>query len=227
VLVPQAHDGLVPDVFGEIDEHTRIPVKGSWIVFVIVAVPAFFMDLEAITKLISIGNLFMYSFVTCCGIVLRYRERSSQSERSPFESWVWAFLVISFFAVLSFVKGWEFFITYPLLGLTGSILLKLCTLRQTNMPNADEYKMPLVPLLPCLGIIGNNALVAAFDWQTFINYIIFTIIGTLIYIFYSLDNSRLERANMSEYEGCTIDKGVGESEDIQLQEYNVLNGGKK
>ena len=72
--------------------------------FVIVAIPAFFMDLEAITKLISIGNLFMYSFVTCCGIVLRFRERSSQSVKSPDEVWVWAFLVVSMFAVIAFVK---------------------------------------------------------------------------------------------------------------------------
>ena len=72
VLVPQAHDGLIPKIFGEVDPVTRIPVKGSWIVYVIVAIPAFLMDLEAITKLISMGNLLMYSFVTGCGIALRF-----------------------------------------------------------------------------------------------------------------------------------------------------------
>jgi amino acid transporter len=77
VLVPQAHDGLVPKIFGEVDSDTRIPVKGSWIVFIVVAIPAFFMDLEAITKLISMGNLFMYSFVSCIGIELRYRDRNA------------------------------------------------------------------------------------------------------------------------------------------------------
>ena len=73
--------------------------------------------------------------------------------------------------------------------------------------------MPLVPLLPCLGIIGNNALIAAFDGLTFVNYIVFTVMGTLIYVFYGLSNSKLERHNMVIYEGCIIPKAE-KTEDV-------------
>ena len=78
-MVPQAQDGLIPKKFGELDPETRIPVWGSWIVFILVAIPAFFMDMEAITKLISMGNLLMYNFVSGCGIVLRFRKRETQT----------------------------------------------------------------------------------------------------------------------------------------------------
>ena len=51
-----------------------MPVKGSWIVVFFMAIPAFMLDLEAITKVISCGNLLTYSFVSACGIALRFRE---------------------------------------------------------------------------------------------------------------------------------------------------------
>ena len=78
-MVPQAQDGLIPKIFCELDPETRIPIWGSWIVFIAVAVPAFFMDLEAITKLISMGNLLMFNFVSGCGIALRLRHKETQN----------------------------------------------------------------------------------------------------------------------------------------------------
>jgi len=61
--------------------------------------------------------------------------------------------------------------------------------------------MPFVPLLPCLGIIGNHALCGAFDGQTFVNYFIFTIIGIVIYLVYGLHNSELEGKSNNFSEG--------------------------
>jgi hypothetical protein len=74
--------------------------------------------------------------------------------------------------------------------------------------------MPLVPLLPCLGIIGNNALIGAFDGQTFVNYLIFTIIGIVIYIGYGMHNSILEKQTNGIYEGCSV--VASDADDIQM-----------
>jgi len=38
------------------------------------AITAFFLDFEEITKVVNIGNLLTYSFVTACGIALRLRQ---------------------------------------------------------------------------------------------------------------------------------------------------------
>lgn len=126
--------------------------------------------------------------------------------------------MISLFAVISFLNDVEFYISYPLAGLTIALLFRLMTLRQTNLPSSDEYTMPFVPLLPCLGIIGNNALIGAFDGQTFVNYFIFTIIGVAIYAFYGLKHSKLEE-HASVYEGCSA---VNAEEQVQLETYNII-----
>lgn len=113
---------MIPKVFAELNPVTRIPVKGSWLVTIPIGLLAFFLDLEQITKIISMGNLLTYSFVSGCGIALRFRESNQTSEN---EKWVWAFLFSSFFAVISTAKEISPFFTFPLWGLTCAILGKL------------------------------------------------------------------------------------------------------
>ena len=77
-------------------------------------------------------------------------------------------------------------------------------LPQPNKPNDTEYSMPLVPLLPCLGIIGNHALVGSFDLTTWIYYAVFLKIGIIIYFTYSVHHSILETGPRPEYDGCQV-----------------------
>ena len=113
ILVPIANDGLIPKVFCELNPVTRIPVKGSWLVTIPIGLLAFFLDLEQITKIISLGNLLTYSFVSGCGIALRLRDVNSQSSN---EMWVWNFTLASFCAVMSYSNQFSGYLTYPLCG---------------------------------------------------------------------------------------------------------------
>uniref|UniRef100_A0A1B6M6V6 Cationic amino acid transporter C-terminal domain-containing protein n=1 Tax=Graphocephala atropunctata TaxID=36148 RepID=A0A1B6M6V6_9HEMI len=61
-----------------------------------------------------------------------------------------------------------------------------------RQPQAQEnlnFKVPLLPLLPCLSICINFYLMAKLDSHTWIRFIIWLTIGMLIYIFYSIPNS--------------------------------------
>ena len=46
ILQAQAADGLLPSVFSEVNARTNTPVKGAWISFAVMTIPAFFLDLE-------------------------------------------------------------------------------------------------------------------------------------------------------------------------------------
>ena len=76
-LQAQAEDGLLPKIFAKVSPTTHVPVAGAWLCFLFLAIPTFMLDLEAITKVISCGNLLTYSFVTACGVALRFRERET------------------------------------------------------------------------------------------------------------------------------------------------------
>ena len=75
--------------------------------------------------------------------------------------------------------------------------------------------MPLVPVLPCLGIIGNYALVSGFDLLTWVYYGVYLAAGLAVYFGYGITHSKLEQKT---YEGCSA---VAEAEDIQMQDYNL------
>jgi len=66
------------------------------------------LNLEQITKVISCGNLMTYSFVTACGVALRFRERETQTTvRASDERYVWAYLLFSFLTATFLMQGWD------------------------------------------------------------------------------------------------------------------------
>ena len=161
------------------------------------ALPAFFLDLEAISKIISCGNLTTYSFVTACGIALRFRDRDTQiTDRSPNEVYVWLFLVSSFVTSLCFTKLDNKIASYTLAGLTLALLIRLMFIPQPNQPRRGHYRMPLVPLLPAVGIQFNFILAAGLDAITWAYFLAFVAIGLVIYFSYSIRHSHLEPQNV-------------------------------
>jgi len=68
--------------------------------------------------------------------------------------------------------------------------------------------MPLVPLLPCLGIIGNYALISGFDLLTWIYYGFYLLAGLFLYFGYGISHSKLES---NPFEGCRVYASEGEN----------------
>ena len=73
LLQAQAEDGLLPRIFAEINPVTGVPAKGAWLTSLMIAIPAFLLDLEAISFVVSCTNLLVFSFMSAFGIVLRFR----------------------------------------------------------------------------------------------------------------------------------------------------------
>ena len=73
LLYAYAKDGLFFKVFKEIDPVKGVPVKGSWYTCVFLCIICFFLDLDQLSKVISLGNLLSYSFVNACVLALRFR----------------------------------------------------------------------------------------------------------------------------------------------------------
>ena len=67
----------MPKIFAKVDPRTGVPVYGAWICMITMGIPAFMLDLEQITKVISCCNLMTYSFVAACGVALRFRDRET------------------------------------------------------------------------------------------------------------------------------------------------------
>lgn len=57
--------------------------------------------------------------------------------------------------------------------------------------------MPLVPFLPCLGIVFNFMLAGGLDLLTWSIYLVFLASGIIFYFSYSMRNSKLEASNVT------------------------------
>jgi APA family basic amino acid/polyamine antiporter len=153
------------------------------------------------------GNLLMYSFVSASGIALRMKGIADSEDKTRNQIWVWLFLVVSLIATLTTAKGCPLIIVIPFWAVTGVVLGKLCMLPQPNKPKEDEYAMPLVPLLPCLGIIGNYTLISGFDARTWIYYGFYLLAGLIVYFGYGITHSKLES---NPFEGCSAVTSEGD-----------------
>jgi len=53
------------------------------------------------------------------------------------------------------------------------------------------FKCPLVPLVPCLGMLINIWVILSLPFDAIIRVLVWSFIGILIYMFYGIRNSRL------------------------------------
>lgn len=70
-----------------------------------------------------------------------------------------------------------------------SVLFLFILYRQPQAQTNLAFKVPWVPLIPCLSILMNFYLMVKLDYQTWIRFGIWLFLGMLIYIFYSIPNS--------------------------------------
>ena len=172
-------------------------MKGAWLVFFAMSFPAFFLNLEQITKVISVGNLMNYSFVSACGIALRFRQRDTQTTvRSDNEKFVWLFLASSLIFAVVFINLPGTTFAYISGIVTAVFALQLCMLEQPNKPRTGHYNMPLVPFLPLVGIQINFLLACSVDLVTWYMWLCYCAFGLIIYFGYSMRHSNLEPGNI-------------------------------
>ncbi|WP_353945284.1 amino acid permease [Streptomyces sp. HUAS MG91] len=71
ILMSMSRDGLIPRVFERVSPKTSTPVRGTWIVAVVFAVPAAFSSLDAVVNLTTIGTLAIMVAVNVSVVALR------------------------------------------------------------------------------------------------------------------------------------------------------------
>ncbi|KAE9527003.1 hypothetical protein AGLY_013651 [Aphis glycines] len=71
----------------------------------------------------------------------------------------------------------------------GLLLLLLLLTRQPQSNKKLSFKVPLVPLIPCISILTNIYLMMKLDLITWIRFIIWLLIGLCIYALYGMNNS--------------------------------------
>ncbi|KAL2455026.1 Cationic amino acid transporter 2 [Abeliophyllum distichum] len=72
ILMAMARDGLLPSFFSDVNKRTQVPVKSTVVTGLLAGILAFFMDVEQLAGMVSVGTLVAFTMVAISVLILRY-----------------------------------------------------------------------------------------------------------------------------------------------------------
>lgn len=137
IIFAMSHDGLVPGVFGRVNEKTKTPVPTTVICGIAMAIMAGFIPLGALAELVNIGTLAAFILV-CIGVAV---------------------------------------------------------LRKTHPDMKRPFKVPGGLTVPVLGVLSCGALIYFLPAHTHERFVLWLLVGLVIYFAYGYRHSKLRRAS--------------------------------
>ena len=194
IWMSMSRDGLLPKAFSRIHPKYQTPSFATIVTGFVVAVPALFLNLTEVTDLTSIGTLF--AFVLVCGgvLLLPKEDKSFEGDHKKFKI---PYVNAKFIAPVLFVVGlivmWKPFIAlfhytgdhdklpyFLFIGLSA-IITVLSFLKKLS-------------LIPVLGLISCFYLMTELGYTNWLRFLIWLVIGLVIYFTYSYRHSKLNAA---------------------------------
>jgi APA family basic amino acid/polyamine antiporter len=187
IWMSMSRDGLLPKIFSRIHPKFHTPSFATIVTGFVVGVPALFLNLTIVTDLTSIGTLF--AFVLVCGGVLLLPREAAKSGRFhlPYINSKWIVPIIFIVGVFFFRKGilemftganahenFPFFL-FIILSATLAVLAFIKNLS----------------LIPVLGLLSCFYLMTDLGYTNWLRFLIWLVIGLVIYFSYSYRNSVL------------------------------------
>lgn len=200
IWMSMGRDGLLPKKFSKIHPKYGTPGFATIITGLVVAVPALFMNLTEVTDLTSIGTLF--AFVLVCGGVLILPKHETGAPRPKFQIpyinsryIVPALFLIgailfwkNFTGLFDFSEGWHEFkdkLPFFLFVILAITLTTLCAVKKLS-------------LIPVLGLGSCFYLMTELGYTNWMRFLIWLIIGLVIYFSYSRFHSKLSKTKLAQ-----------------------------
>src|SRR6201996_8899404 len=189
IWMSMSRDGLLPKAFSRIHPKYHTPSFATIVTGFLVAVPALFMNMTEVTDLTSIGTLF--AFVLVCGGVLLLPK--SEAHKGRFHL---PYINSKFIAPVIFIAGIVVF-WKPMLGLFSGdnahenfpmFLFIILSALLTVLAFVKNLS-----LIPVLGLLSCFYLMTELGYTNWLRFLIWLVIGLVIYFTYSYKNSVLNR----------------------------------
>ncbi len=202
IWMSMSRDGLLPKKFGKIHPKHHTPTFSTIIAGLLVGIPAMFLDSDFVTDLTSIGTLFAFVLV-CGGILLLPRRKKEKGKfRIPYvnSKYIVPGLLIVTVLIIQFnnpaffseffsladptyagMPHWKVF--FEKLPYFAFIILSLAIAVLSYTKNLSL--IPVLGLLSCFYLLTELGIL---NWERFI---IWLIIGLIIYFSYSKKRSKL------------------------------------
>ncbi|KAG2688815.1 hypothetical protein I3843_09G112200 [Carya illinoinensis] len=209
-----ARTHMAPPVLAVINEKTGTPMNATIIMTVANSIVAFFTSLDVLANLLSISTLFIFSLVAVALIVRRYYVTGETLDADRKKLAVFLVLIIgssicsAAYWVLS-NNGWVGYIVTVPVWFLATLGLKL-TVKEARKPKM--WGVPLIPWLPSACIAINVFIMGSIDRQSFVRFILWTLVLLVYYIFVALhasyDAAKETERQLQATQGTNIEAGI-------------------
>nr|GMC93864.1 cationic amino acid transporter 2, vacuolar-like isoform X2 [Ipomoea batatas] len=218
-----ARDGLLPSFFSDVNKHTQVPVKSTLVTGLLSGALAFFMNVDQLAGMVSVGTLLAFTVVAISVLILRdlpllvkapvwhpLPEKAAAqfsclvSERRKVAGWAIVLTCIGVLVLASAASsvGLPNSPRFILSGIGGFLvlsgLLVLTSIHQDdarhNFGHSGGFVCPFVPLLPIACILINVYLLINLGGATWARVSVWLLIGMIVYILYGRSHSKLQDA---------------------------------
>ena len=187
IWMAMSRDGLIGKKFGEIHPKFKTPGFATIITGILVAVPSLFFKMSFFVDLTSVGTFFAFILV-CAGVL--YLDTKGLSKDAKFKipyinaKYLTALLMlVALYFTYSGGNVMQHLEERPLLVVFWLVWVTLAFL---------SFKHNF-SLLPVLGILTNLYLMTELGWTNWRMFIIWMILGLVIYFAYGYQNSKLAK----------------------------------
>jgi len=191
IWMSMSRDGLLPKAFSKIHPKFHTPSFATIVTGFVVGVPALFLNLTVVTDLTSIGTLFAFVLV-CGGVLLLPREAAEKGRfHLPYINAKWVvpiIFIIGFYFLREEIQalfvGHNAVENFPfvLFIILSAVLTVYAFIRNLS-------------LIPVLGLLSCFYLMTELGFANWVRFIVWLIIGLIIYFTYSYKHSVLGKQN--------------------------------
>lgn len=199
IWMSMSRDGLLPKKFGKLHPRFKTPAFATIVTGIIVGVPAIFTDLNEMADLTSIGTLFAFVLVSGGVIYLDAHKKGADYPNSfhiPYVNSAWAipalWVIVSWLTWYLNPTGVKEFFTLQSDPATNGLFAVFLPIAMAISYFAVKKKWSLIPVL---GLITNLYLLSELGYLNWMRFLIWLVIGLVIYFVFGYKNSLLRKAN--------------------------------
>ena len=196
IWMSMSRDGLLPKAFSKVHPRFGTPSFATIVTGLLVGIPIFFIDLNTVVELCSIGTLF--AFILVCGGVLMLHNKTDIPRKFKVPYINGQFIVPLLFIVTiayigNYAQDWANENANPFSSVDAIPMFIFFIVFATLSFFAIKNKLSLIPVL---GILSCLYLMAQIHVHNWIGFTVWLLIGLVIYFFYSYKNSNLNNSNI-------------------------------
>ena len=196
IWMSMSRDGLLPKKFSKIHPKYGTPSFATIVTGLLVGIPLFFIDMNTVTDLCSIGTLF--AFILVCGGVLMLQTQTDlpRKFKVPYLNGKWlvpTLFIITMCWLVLFQKQWIHDFVNPFVNLE-SIPNFIFFLVFALM--AVYSFLRNLSVIPVFGILSCLYLMAQIHFHQWLGFGIWLVIGLILYFTYGYKNSLLHKRNI-------------------------------